>query len=201
MDSYIQCPSCGKQCHVGPQHAGKRVACPSCKSQFAVPPPPPSVPATSAQSNSLHDLEAFLKKKIPNHRAIESGVSRVAKRLSSVQIVSWSLIAVMHLLLLLLSVGGVVMAMFDPDLDNDSSIVGVPLLQFLFAMYLLPTHVALFRNHKSSATIFVINLLLGWVCIGYVIALAWCLHGIGTTLNGHDAANEPLDTNGSVTGL
>ena len=107
----------------------------------------------------------------------------------------------MHLLLLLLCVVSLVKAMFDRDLDGTSLIVGVPLFQFLFAIYLLPTHVALFRNHKSSATIFVINLLLGWVCIGYVIALAWCLHGIGTSLNGHDAANKPLDTKGSVTGL
>lgn len=41
MSSHIPCPSCGKQCRILQEHAGKRVACPICKSPFTIPPEPP----------------------------------------------------------------------------------------------------------------------------------------------------------------
>ena len=87
---------------------------------------------------------------------------------------------------------GVFTAMFNRDLDVGSAIVGVPMFQFLFAIYLIPTHIALFRNHKSSATIFVINLLLGWICIGFIVSLAWCLYGIGTSSTASNATNQEM---------
>lgn len=41
--------------------------------------------------------------------------------------------------------------------------------------YFLPTIIALKRDHRNMAPIAVINLLLGWSLIGWVIALAWSL--------------------------
>ena len=47
---------------------------------------------------------------------------------------------------------------------------------FLFliiaAMYLVPTIVAVARHHHQTGAIVVINLLLGWTFIGWVVALA-----------------------------
>jgi len=41
--------------------------------------------------------------------------------------------------------------------------------------YLLPTAVALWRGHPATMNIFLVNLLLGWTIIGWVIALLWSL--------------------------
>lgn len=53
------------------------------------------------------------------------------------------------------------------------------LLAFLFVaafvLYFLPTIIALKRDHRNMAPIAVINFLLGWSLVGWVIALAWSL--------------------------
>lgn len=41
------------------------------------------------------------------------------------------------------------------------------------AFYLLPTIIALLRSHPNGASILVVNLFLGWSCIGWIVALAW----------------------------
>ena len=43
----------------------------------------------------------------------------------------------------------------------------------VFALYFLPTIVAEYREHANSSAIFVLNILLGWTFIGWVIALVW----------------------------
>jgi len=53
----------------------------------------------------------------------------------------------------------------------DTTTTGWILLLVLLGIYFLPTIVA-GRHHNSSA-IFVLNLLLGWTFIGWVIALVW----------------------------
>ena len=40
-------------------------------------------------------------------------------------------------------------------------------------LYFAPTFVAAKRNHRNMALIAVVNLLLGWSLVGWVIALAW----------------------------
>ena len=40
-DDYIVCPTCGNRCRIQLKHLGKRVACPKCKTPFAVPPASP----------------------------------------------------------------------------------------------------------------------------------------------------------------
>jgi len=40
-------------------------------------------------------------------------------------------------------------------------------------LYLLPAFVAEWRGHKNTIAIFLLNLLLGWTVLGWVIALVW----------------------------
>jgi hypothetical protein len=47
----------------------------------------------------------------------------------------------------------------------------------LLAVYFAPTAVAAQRSHPHAASIFVINLFLGWTLIGWVVALAMSVSG------------------------
>ena len=40
-------------------------------------------------------------------------------------------------------------------------------------LYFIPVIVSVKRNHHNMLSIFVLNLLLGWTVIGYIIALIW----------------------------
>ena len=42
-----------------------------------------------------------------------------------------------------------------------------------FALYVLPAGIAVVINHRQTAPILIINLLLGWTVIGWIAALAW----------------------------
>lgn len=44
---------------------------------------------------------------------------------------------------------------------------------FLVAIYFLPTIVATIKEKKNSTAIFILNLLVGWTLIGWVVALVW----------------------------
>lgn len=47
------------------------------------------------------------------------------------------------------------------------------LLTILTAGYLLPTTIALIRRRDNRMAIFLVNFLLGWTLLGWVITLAW----------------------------
>jgi hypothetical protein len=53
------------------------------------------------------------------------------------------------------------------------AIAGLLVLLVGLFFYFLPFVVALMRGHKNATAIFVLNLLLGWTLIGWVIALVW----------------------------
>jgi len=40
-------------------------------------------------------------------------------------------------------------------------------------LYLLPTVVAMARSHHQAPAIFLLNLLLGWSGLGWIMALVW----------------------------
>lgn len=42
-----------------------------------------------------------------------------------------------------------------------------------FAFYFLPSIIAAARSHPNMVPIVVVNLFLGWLLVGWVIALAW----------------------------
>jgi hypothetical protein len=50
-----------------------------------------------------------------------------------------------------------------------------PFFGFGFALYFLPSILALARNKRDTGSIFVLNLLLGWTAVGWVVALVWAL--------------------------
>ena len=43
----------------------------------------------------------------------------------------------------------------------------------IFAFYFLPTLIAFLRQHKNKPAIFLLNLLLGWTVLGWVVSLVW----------------------------
>lgn len=43
------------------------------------------------------------------------------------------------------------------------------------AVYLLPTVVALARGHRNRASIMVVNIMLGWTLLGWVISMTWAV--------------------------
>ena len=45
--------------------------------------------------------------------------------------------------------------------------------------YFLPSIVAGFRGHHNTAAIFILNLLLGWSFIGWVVSLVWAFTETG----------------------
>jgi hypothetical protein len=50
-----------------------------------------------------------------------------------------------------------------------------PFFGFGFVFYFLPSIIAVARSKRDTTAIFVLNLLLGWTAIGWVIALVWAL--------------------------
>jgi hypothetical protein len=52
---------------------------------------------------------------------------------------------------------------------------GFAIIAVLCAMYFLPTIVAFARDHSQKAAIFLLNFLLGWSVIGWVVAIVWAV--------------------------
>jgi hypothetical protein len=50
-----------------------------------------------------------------------------------------------------------------------------PIFGFGFALYFLPTILAFARNKRDTTSILLLNFLLGWTAIGWVIALVWAV--------------------------
>ncbi|MGD0336188.1 MAG: superinfection immunity protein [Candidatus Omnitrophota bacterium] len=53
------------------------------------------------------------------------------------------------------------------------TILELLLVVLIFAFYFLPTLIAFLRNHKNKLAIFLLNLLLGWTVLGWVVLLVW----------------------------
>jgi hypothetical protein len=47
------------------------------------------------------------------------------------------------------------------------------LVVLIFAFYFLPILIAFLRQHKNKLAIFLLNLLLGWTVLGWVVSLVW----------------------------
>ncbi len=43
----------------------------------------------------------------------------------------------------------------------------------LFALYILPAIIAFTRQHRNKTAITLVNILLGWSGIGWIVALVW----------------------------
>ncbi len=53
------------------------------------------------------------------------------------------------------------------------TILELLLAVLIFAVYFLPTLIAFLRQHKNKLAIFLLNLLLGWTVLGWVVSLVW----------------------------
>lgn len=53
--------------------------------------------------------------------------------------------------------------------------LGFGSLVFMFISYFLPWIIALLRGTNSNGLIFLVNLLIGWTVIGWVICLIWSI--------------------------
>lgn len=51
----------------------------------------------------------------------------------------------------------------------------LPIFGFGFVLYFLPAIIAFGRSKRDAVSILVLNLLLGWTAIGWVVALVWAL--------------------------
>ena len=51
-------------------------------------------------------------------------------------------------------------------------------LLVLAALYFAPTLIAMIRGHHNSVAIFILNALLGWTVLGWVIAFVWSLTAV-----------------------
>jgi len=49
------------------------------------------------------------------------------------------------------------------------------LISLLSVFYLLPFGIALARKRTNTASIFALNLFLGWTLVGWVVSLVWAL--------------------------
>jgi hypothetical protein len=57
------------------------------------------------------------------------------------------------------------------------SIIGIIVFIISLVLFLLPTIIAVARHHRNRLAIFLINLLLGWTGVGWLVALVWALIG------------------------
>ena len=51
--------------------------------------------------------------------------------------------------------------------------LGIGIIAIILIVHFLPTAIALGRGHPNTLAIFLVNLLLGWTFIGWVVALVW----------------------------
>ncbi len=51
--------------------------------------------------------------------------------------------------------------------------IGLILIVLFIIAYFLPSAVSIIRDHKQTMPIMIVNILLGWTFVGWVIALAW----------------------------
>jgi hypothetical protein len=58
-----------------------------------------------------------------------------------------------------------------------STFIFFPFFSLSFAMYFLPSIIALARSKRDLLAIFLLNLFLGWSVIGWIVALVWAAKG------------------------
>lgn len=74
---------------------------------------------------------------------------------------------------------------------NENSGGGLVLVLIVFAVYFLPSLVALARHHHQVGTVFVLNLFLGWTLVGWVVAFAIAASAVKRAAPGAAPALRP----------
>jgi hypothetical protein len=65
------------------------------------------------------------------------------------------------------------MLMLDNMFTPTHLLLFLPFLLAWLAIYLLPTIIAASRHHPNRTAIILVNVLLGWTAIAWVVALIW----------------------------
>lgn len=48
-------------------------------------------------------------------------------------------------------------------------------------VYFIPSMIAHYRRHNNMLAIFMLNLFLGWLCVGWIISMVWaCTNNVAT---------------------
>ena len=81
----------------------------------------------------------------------------------------------------------------------------IAFLVFSVIVYFAPTILAIDKHHPSPVAVFIVNLLLGWTIIGWIVALMWAT-GAPTNVINPVKTVSPIDaaiapTNQSTTGI
>lgn len=63
-------------------------------------------------------------------------------------------------------------------LQQLSPVIPVALMMVSFFVYFLPSLIASKRNHPNATGIFLLDLILGWTVIGWIVALIWSVSAI-----------------------
>jgi hypothetical protein len=64
-----------------------------------------------------------------------------------------------------------VLADFHLDIHSSSFFAGILLFLFLLGMYMLSAFIGILRHKRGMTAVFLVNWLLGWTVIGWIIAL------------------------------
>lgn len=56
---------------------------------------------------------------------------------------------------------------------QELSLVELLAIILIFAFYFLPTLISFLRQHRNKPAIFLLNLLLGWTVLGWVVTFIW----------------------------
>jgi Superinfection immunity protein len=75
------------------------------------------------------------------------------------------------------------------------------LATLIIAGYFLPSLVSVLRHKRNAEAIFVLNLLLGWTLVGWVIALVWAVTVDTATVYASSQAEEPIGASSSARGI
>ncbi|ATS92498.1 putative membrane immunity protein [Escherichia phage St11Ph5] len=70
------------------------------------------------------------------------------------------------------------------------SLAAILVMLFVLAVYLIPTIIAFARGHASKWGIGVLNIVLGWSLVFWVVALIWALSNKGTTIVNVGSGNQ-----------
>jgi len=58
-------------------------------------------------------------------------------------------------------------------LMQNLGLLEILLVILVFIAYFLPSLIAFLRQHKNKLAIFLLNLILGWTVLGWVVSLVW----------------------------
>lgn len=145
------CPFCGTAGNVPADWRGKWIRCRQCREKFQA--------FEYLSEPVIVDPEPAL---LPapaseGHDYVASGIFWLGSLTAFVAVVWWQI-------------------KINPDADRlIMSVLGAGLIAFIGALYFAPTIIAFLRGHRNAAPIMVINALLGWTALFWIVSLVWAL--------------------------